>query len=99
MKLGFGLYKNSLNYTNYEFVKQIGATHVVAHLTNYFGGSSPKISSGNENGWGLCDNEPIWDEELLSNLKKESSWKALSREKLHMIDPDEVAYRFYYEEN
>ena len=43
MKLGFGLYKNSLNYTNYEFVKQIGATHVVAHLTNYFGGSSPKI--------------------------------------------------------
>ena len=36
---------------------------------------------------------------MLSNLKKESSWKALSREKLHMIDPDEVVYRFYYEEN
>ena len=68
MKLGFGLYKNSLNSDNYEFVKQIGATHVVAHLTNYFSGSNPEISSGNENGWGVCDKEPIWDEELLGNL-------------------------------
>ena len=87
MKLGFGLYKNSLNYTNYEFVKQIGATHVVAHLTNYFGGSSPKISSGNENGWGLCDNEPIWDEELLSNLKKEINENGLELAALENFNP------------
>ena len=45
MKLGFGLYRNSLNTDNYKFVNQIGATHVVAHLTNYFSGSNPEISS------------------------------------------------------
>ena len=71
MKVGFGLYKNSLNKDNYQFVNQIGATHIVAHLTNYFSGNNPKISSGNDNGWGICENEPIWDIELLSGLKNE----------------------------
>ena len=71
MKLGFGLYRNSLNTDNYKFVNQIGATHVVAHLTNYFSGSNPEISSGGDNGWGVCDNEPIWDIEFLGGLKKE----------------------------
>ena len=71
MKLGFGLYRNSLNVDNYRFVNQIGATHIVAHLTNYFSGSNPEISSGGNNGWGICDKEPIWDIEFLSGLKKE----------------------------
>ena len=87
MKLGFGLYKNSLNSDNYEFVKQIGATHVVAHLTNYFSGSNPEISSGNENGWGICDKEPIWDEELLGNLKKEINKSGLQLEALENFNP------------
>ena len=42
MKLGIGLYKNSLNVDNYKFAEQVGATHIVAHLTNYFSGDSPK---------------------------------------------------------
>ena len=36
---------------------------------------------------------------MLNNLQKNSSWKTLSRNKLHMIEPGEVVYRFYYEEN
>jgi len=87
MKLGFGLYRNSLNSDNYEFVKQIGATHVVAHLTNYFSGSNPKISSGDENGWGVCDNEPLWDKELLGSLKKEINENGLELEALENINP------------
>ena len=71
MKIGFGLYRNLLNKDNYKFVNQIGATHIVAHLTNYFSGSNPTISSGGNNGWGVCDNEPIWDIELFSAIKKE----------------------------
>ena len=53
MKIGLGLYRNSLNIDNYKFAQQTGATHIVAHLTNYFSGSNPEISSGNEDGWGL----------------------------------------------
>ena len=32
MKIGLGLYKNSLNSRNFTFAKQAGATHIVAHL-------------------------------------------------------------------
>ena len=87
MKLGFGLYRNSLNTDNYKFVNQIGATHVVAHLTNYFSGSNPEISSGGNNGWGVCDNEPIWDIEFLSGLKKDMQDHNLVFEAIENFNP------------
>ena len=87
MKIGFGLYRNSLNANNYKFVNQIGATHVVAHLTNYFSGSNPTISSGGNNGWGVCDNEPIWDYELLSGLKKDMANHGLIFEAIENFNP------------
>ena len=87
MKLGFGLYRNSLNTDNYKFVNQIGATHVVAHLTNYFSGSNPEISSGGDNGWGVCDKEPIWDVEFLSGLKKEMQDHNLVFEAIENFNP------------
>ena len=87
MKIGFGLYRNSLNANNYKFVNQIGATHVVAHLTNYFSGNNPTISSGGNNGWGVCDNEPIWDKELLGGLKKDLNDNNLELEALENINP------------
>ena len=87
MKLGFGLYRNSLNEENYKFVNQIGATHIVAHLTNYFAGSNPEISSGGDNGWGVCDNEPIWDIEFLSGIKKEMEKHNLVFEAIENFNP------------
>ena len=87
MKLGFGLYRNSLNSDNFKFVNQIGATHVVAHLTNYFSGSNPEISSGNSDGWGVCDNEPIWSFEFLNSLKKEMNDHDLQLEALENFNP------------
>ena len=33
---------------------------------------------------------------MLKNLNKNSYWEMLSRKKLHMVKPGEVAYRFYY---
>lgn len=35
---------------------------------------------------------------MLLNLEETSTWETLSREKLHMIKPDEIVYRFYVEE-
>ena len=87
MKLGFGLYRGSLNKENFQFVKQTGATHVVAHLTNYFSGHNPEISSGDNDGWGVCDQEPIWDIELLGNLKKEINAYGLQLEALENFNP------------
>ncbi len=36
MKLGFGLYKHMLTEEFLAFAKQVGATHVVVHLVDYF---------------------------------------------------------------
>ena len=87
MKLGFGLYKESLNESNYRFVKQIGASHVIVHPTNYFKGNNPEISSGDNNGWGVCENEPIWDYEMLFSLKKELQDHGLQLEALENFNP------------
>ena len=38
MKLGLGLYRHMLTPENFAFARQAGATHVVAHLVDYFRG-------------------------------------------------------------
>ncbi|WP_411334020.1 mannonate dehydratase [Metabacillus indicus] len=35
MKLGLGLYQRMLTKENFRFAKQVGCTHIVAHLTDY----------------------------------------------------------------
>ena len=70
MKIGLGLYREQLNANNYQFAVQAGATHIVAHLTNYFAGKDPKISSGDAEGWGDCSQDEWWSFEELSNLVK-----------------------------
>lgn len=46
MKIGLGLYRESLTSDNFRFARQAGATHIVAHLTNYFRGRDPSLSAG-----------------------------------------------------
>ena len=58
MKLGLGLYRQSLTSDNFRFAKQLGATHVVAHLVDYFGGKDPSLSKGDDvTGWGITRNQ------------------------------------------
>ena len=69
IKVGLGLYRDSLTPDNYRFAAQAGATHVVAHLTRYFAGHSPSLSRGTDlDGWGDCSNEDYWDYGLMSGL-------------------------------
>ena len=69
MKVGLGLYRDSLNERNYRFAAQAGATHIVAHLARYFGGDTPTLSRGGEDvGWGDCSDEPLWTYEQMSGL-------------------------------
>jgi mannonate dehydratase len=57
MKLGFGLYRHMLTPPNFEFAKQVGATHVVIHLVDYFNkgdAANPRVDQpvGTLGGWG-----------------------------------------------
>jgi mannonate dehydratase len=53
MKIGLGLYRHMITEDNLRFAKQAGATHIVAHLVDYFSGG-PRIpeSVGRASGWG-----------------------------------------------
>jgi mannonate dehydratase len=71
MKVGLGLYRDSLTRENFLFARQAGATHVVAHLTNYFTGKNPSLSRGDDlEGWGDCSDDGLWSYEELSGLVK-----------------------------
>jgi sugar phosphate isomerase/epimerase len=59
MKLGFGLYKHMLNPAYFAFARQVGATHVVVHLVDYFnkgGAANPRQDQpvGELPGWGYA---------------------------------------------
>ncbi len=69
MKIGLGLYRESLTPDNFRFARQAGATHIVAHLTNYFSGRDPSLSSGNDlSGWGDCSQDRLWTYDEMSAL-------------------------------
>jgi mannonate dehydratase len=61
MKIGLGLYREQLVPENFRFARQAGATHIVAHLTNYFRGRDPSLSTGTAtDGWGDCSTDKFW---------------------------------------
>lgn len=69
MKIGLGLYRQSLTDENFRFAAQAGATHIVAHLTNYFSGKTPRLSRGEaDSGWGDCSDDELWTYEEMAEL-------------------------------
>ena len=61
MKIGLGLYRDQLVPANFRFARHAGATHIVAHLTNYFRGRAPNLSAGTAaDGWGDCSKDALW---------------------------------------
>ena len=67
MKLGFGLYRHMLTPAYFAFARQVGATHVIVHLVDYFrqgGSANPRRDqpTGELAGWGLAgDPGPLVD--------------------------------------
>jgi mannonate dehydratase len=92
MKLGLGLYRHMLTRDNFQFARQAGATHIVAHLVDYFKGGSdnPKDNqpTGTDRGWGLAgDPDKLWSIEELSALRKAVEAEGLKLEAIENIDP------------
>jgi len=89
MKLGFGLYRQSLTRDNFRFARQVGATHVVVHLVDYFGGRNPSLSRGDDRrGWGITRNQgKLWSLEELISIRKEIESHGLVWEAIENFDP------------
>src|SRR3954471_1578516 len=75
MKLGLGLYRHMLTRENYQFARQAGATHIVAHLVDYFPQKGPALldqPTGADEGWGRAsDPSKLWTLAELTSLRKE----------------------------
>jgi mannonate dehydratase len=92
MKLGIGLYRHMLTRENFQFARQIGATHVVAHLVDYFKGGThnPRDNqpTGTEAGWGHAgDPNVLWSLEELQALRREVETAGLKLEAIENFDP------------
>ncbi|HEX3729297.1 MAG TPA: mannonate dehydratase [Opitutaceae bacterium] len=92
MKLGLGLYRHMLTRENFEFARQAGATHVVAHLVDYFRGGAHATRddqpTGTDFGWGLAgDPDRLWTAEELTALRKEVEAAGLKLEAIENLDP------------
>jgi mannonate dehydratase len=92
MKLGLGLYRHMLTRENFQFARQAGATHIVAHLVDYFRGGShhPRDSqpTGTDDGWGLAgDPHRLWSLEELVSLREGINAAGLELAAIENFDP------------
>jgi len=92
MKLGLGLYRHMLTRENFRFARQAGATHIVAHLVDYFKGGAKNPSdnqpTGTEQGWGLAgDPAQLWSLEELVALRNAINGESLQLEAIENFDP------------
>lgn len=87
MKLGIGLYRHMLNSENFTFAKQSGATHIIAHLTDYFG-NGPSLPGTSDVGWGVTTGDrEVWSLKGLKDLKCEVEAHGLILEGIENLDP------------
>jgi mannonate dehydratase len=92
MKLGLGLYRHMLTRENFQFARQTGATHIVAHLVDYFrGGAHAKRDdqpTGTDRGWGIAgDPDKLWSLEELVQLRRDVEASGLKLEAIENFDP------------
>ncbi len=92
MKLGLGLYRHMLTRENFQFARQAGATHIVAHLVDYFKDGRENTPSnqptGTDQGWGRAgDPDRLWTVEELVSLRREINGCGLELEAIENFDP------------
>ena len=91
MKLGLGLYRHMLTRENFQFARQAGATHIVAHLVDYFKGGEGQAGdqpTGTDRGWGLAgDPNQLWSLEELTTLRRGVESAGLTLEAIENFDP------------
>ncbi|MEW6238144.1 MAG: mannonate dehydratase [Candidatus Omnitrophota bacterium] len=87
MKIGLGLYRQMLTKDNFHFARQAGCTHIVAHLVDYFHHELLHGTDETRN-WGITANQNrLWTEEELQDLKKSINEEGLELEAIENFDP------------
>jgi len=89
MKLGLGLYRHMLTADNYRFARQAGATHIVAHLVDYFA-EGPRIPAAASTGpdWGFTRNQgKLWTVDELVSLRLGIEAEGLRLAAIENLDP------------
>jgi mannonate dehydratase len=86
MKLGLGLYRHYLTPENFRFAKQAGATHIVAHLTDYFRDARIPAAKGEGSGWGVASDEG-WSYDDFARLRKSINNEGLELAALENLSP------------
>ncbi|MEX0904252.1 MAG: mannonate dehydratase [Balneolaceae bacterium] len=81
-----------LDEEHFAFARQAGATHIVAHLTDYFNKGDHEDTTdqpvGNTKmGWGIAQEKKIWSYEMLISLKNRIAKYDLKLEALENISP------------
>lgn len=81
-----------LTRENFQFARQAGATHIVAHLVDYFKGGAHNPDdnqpTGTERGWGVAgDPDKLWSAEELRDLRKAVEAEGLKLEAIENFDP------------
>ncbi len=92
MKLGLGLYRHMLTRENFAFARQAGATHIVAHLVDYFRGGQHAHAedqpTGTDSGWGLAgDPDELWTVDELIAIRRDVEAAGLTLEAIENFDP------------
>jgi mannonate dehydratase len=88
MKVGLGLYRKSLTAENFAFARQIGVTHIVAHLVDYFADTRLPDQRESKYGWGLTENEgKLWTLDELKELKNTVNAHGLQLAAIENFDP------------
>src|SRR5690606_31183691 len=92
MKLGLGLYRHMLTRDNFQFARQAGATHIVAHLVDYFRGGAHQARddqpTGTDRGWGIAgDPDQLWTLDELVTLRRAIEAEGLKLEAIENFDP------------
>ena len=93
MKLGLGLYRHMLNDDYYSFAVQVGCTHVIIHLVDYFkqGEGNPdnnQPTGDRDKPWGVAgDPDKLWTAQELIELRKRIESHGLKLEAIENLDP------------
>lgn len=86
MKIGLGLYKKFLTAENFRFARQAGATHIVAHLTDYFSDARLPGARAGAAAWGATSGQ-LWSQEELVDLVAAVRAEGLELAALENFDP------------
>lgn len=81
-----------LTRENFQFARQAGATHIVAHLVDYFRGAEDNPAdnqpTGSDRGWGQAgDSSTLWSLDELVALRKEINSAGLELAAIENFDP------------